>query len=115
MWSALVLQLIVVVLATRLYLARRSLPFLLLLAACVAYVISHSAWFTFNFVAGFLRVSPAALHTIRLCTDVTGRGLSFLFPVFLILSLVAFTRDRAELDRQPSNHALQPTAGRSDV
>jgi hypothetical protein len=92
-WVGLVLQLAMIVLATWLYFARRSLPYALLLAACVAYVISHSAWFTFNFAAGFFQARPTALHTIRSCAAITAQSFNILFPILLILTLVSLYRE----------------------
>jgi hypothetical protein len=114
-WAALGLQIIVFVLAIWLFFRQRTLPFALLMLACICHVVMHTTWFTFNFAAGYFRADPATLASVRSWAYPTSRSFHALFLIFIILTLVSFLRQRSTVARNSSNQSLEPTAGRSDV
>ena len=92
-WAALILQAAVLVLAIWLYRFKRTYPFALLMLACICYVIMHSTWFTFNFVAGVFLASASTISTIRSWAYYTSQCFHVLFLIFLILALISFLRE----------------------
>src|SRR5438132_11950654 len=53
-YVTLVGEVVMLVLAIRLFLIRRTRTFALLMWACVCFVIARSSWFTFGFVGDFM-------------------------------------------------------------
>lgn len=88
-------QVALLVVAIRLFRARRTRAFALLMWACVCFVIARSSWFTFGFVEGFLfphsdRVSRSTAFRWHEYTDFT---FQLFFVVLMILALVSFLRE----------------------
>jgi hypothetical protein len=100
MWALLFLQIVALALAIRVCLARRTLPFALLVTAFVCQVVSASLAFTWNFTAGS-HPPAASLVLFRRCVFGAGRVSGTFFSIFLILALIAFLRERSTMSTPP--------------
>jgi hypothetical protein len=89
-------QLVVLVLAIRLFCRRRSRSFALLLAACLCFIIADSSWFTFGFAHGFLfpQTEGASRAMAYRWHERTSLVFQLLFVLFMILALISFLRER---------------------
>ena len=87
---------VMVVLAIRLFLVRRSRTFLLLMWACVCFVIARSSWFTFGLLEDFLssRSDDAARGAVERWHEPTNFTFQLLFVGLMIATLLAFLRER---------------------
>lgn len=103
-WALLFLQAVALVLALRVYLARRTRPFALLLTAVVCQVVGASLALTWNFTAGFRPSVSASVVLLKRYMFVVGRVSAAFFLIFLILALIAFLRERSD-----GVHAAGPT------
>ena len=98
-YLTLVGEVVMLVLAIRLFLARHTRTFALLMWACVCFVIARSSWFTFGFVGGFLssRSDEAARATVDRWHEYTNFTFQLLFVLLMIATLVSFQRDRSSV------------------
>jgi hypothetical protein len=92
-------QVVLVVLAIRLFLRTRTRTFALLLWACVSFVIAASSWFTFSLIRGLFfpqsdRVPRALLHRWQERIDFS---FQLIFVILMILALLSFLRERRGL------------------
>ena len=92
-YLTLVGEAVMVVLAIRLFLARRTRTFALLLWACVCFVIARSSWFTFGLLESFLS-SEAARAAVDPWHEYTNFTFQLLFVVLMIAALISFLRER---------------------
>jgi hypothetical protein len=92
-------EVVMLVLAVRLFLARHTRTFGLLMWACVCFVIARSSWFTFGFVGGFLsgRSDEAARAAVDRWHEYTNFTFQLLFVVLMIATLVSFLRERSSV------------------
>ena len=90
---------VMVVLAIRLFLARHTLTFALLMWACVCFVIARSSWFTFGLLGDFLssRSGEAARAAVDRWHEYTNFTFQLLFVVLMIATLVSFLRERSSV------------------
>jgi hypothetical protein len=90
-------QIVLLVLAIRLFLVRRTRTFALLMWACVCFVIARSSWFTVGFVEGFLfpQSDRAARATAFRWHEYTDLTFEFFFVVLMILVLISLLRQRS--------------------
>jgi len=98
-YLTLVGEAVMVVLAIRLFLARRTRTFALLMWACVCFVIARSSWFTFGLLGDFLsshndEVARAAVDRWHEYTNFT---FQLLFVVLMIVALISFLRERSSV------------------
>jgi uncharacterized membrane protein len=110
-------EVVMLVLAIRLFLARHTRTFALLMWACVCFVIARSSWFTFGLLADFLsrRREEAAGPAVDRWHEYTNFTFQLLFVVLMIATLVSLLRERSSVATPASNQAMQRTAGRSDA
>jgi uncharacterized protein with PQ loop repeat len=96
-WATLVGQVVLLVLAIRLYRAKRTRAFALLMWACVCFVLARSSWLTFGFFTGFIfpHASRAIRTTASRWQDNTDVTFQFLSVILLIIALVFFFRERS--------------------
>jgi hypothetical protein len=95
-YLTLVGEAVMVVLAIRLFLARRTRTFALLLWACVCFVIARSSWFTFGLLERFLS-SEAARAAVDPWHEYTNFTFQLLFVVLMIATLISFLRERSSV------------------
>ncbi len=88
---------IMLVLAIRLFLVRRTRTFALLMWACVCFVIARSSWFTFGLLESFLP-SDATRAAVDPWHEYTNFTFQLLFVVFMIATLISFIRERSAAD-----------------
>jgi hypothetical protein len=98
-YVTLVGEVVMLVLAIRLCLIRRTRTFALLMWTCVCFVIARSSWFTFGFVGDFL--SSRSDETVRATVDrwheYTNFTFQLLFVVLMIATLISFLRERSSV------------------
>ena len=87
---------VMLVLAIRLFLARRSRTFALLVWACVCFVIARSSWFTFGLVESLLP-GDAARAAVDPWHEDTNFTFQLLFVGLMIATLVSFLRERSSV------------------
>ena len=94
LWLALVPQVIVVVLAIRLYRRERTKPFAFLMCGCVSLVLARSSWFTFGFIAGFFLHDPSRSQrsTVWHWTDYADVTFQLLSFICMLVALFSFLR-----------------------
>ena len=85
---------IMLVLAIRLFLVRRTRTFALLMWACVCFVIARSSWFTFGLLESLLP-SDAARVAVDPWHEYTNFTFQLLFVVLMIVTLILFIRERS--------------------
>ena len=95
-YLTLVGEAVMVVLAIRLFLARRTRTFALLMSACVCFVIARSSWFTFGLLDNLLS-SAAARAAVDPWHEYTNFTFQLLFVVLMIAALVSFLRERSSV------------------
>ena len=90
---------VIVVLAIRLFFARRTRTFALLMWACVCFVIARSSWFTFGLFSDFVisRGDEAARATVERWHEYTNFTFQLLFVVLMIATLMSFLRKRGSV------------------
>jgi len=95
-YLTLVGEVVMLVLAIRLFLSRRIRAFALLMWACVCFVIARRSWFTFAFVGGFFVSSSdeAARTAVDRWHEYTNFTFQLLFVVLMIAALISFRRGR---------------------
>ncbi len=95
-YLTLVGEAIMLVLAIRLFFARRTSAFKLLMWACVCFVIARSSWFTFGLLGDFLssRSGQAARAAVDRWHEYTNFTFQLLFVVLMIATLVSFLRQQ---------------------
>jgi len=84
------------VLAIRLFLVRRTRTFALIMLACVCFVIARSSWFTFGLVES-LQSSEATRAAVDRWHEPTNFTFQLLFVVLMIAALVSFLRERSSV------------------
>jgi hypothetical protein len=82
------------VLAIRLFLARHTRTFALLMWACVCFVVARSSWFTFGLLESFLS-NAAARAAVDPWHEYTNFTFQLLFVVLMIATLISFLRERS--------------------
>ena len=87
-------ELLMLVLAIRLLLARRTRTFSLLMWACVCFVIARSSWFTFGLLESILS-SAATRAAVDPWHEYTNFIFQLLFVLLMIATLVSFLRERS--------------------
>ena len=87
---------VMLVLAIRLFFARRTRTFALLMWACVCFVIARSSWFTFGLIEDFLssRANEAARAAVDPWHEYTNFTFQLFFVVLMITVLVSFLHER---------------------
>ena len=95
-YLTLVGEAVMVVLAIRLFLARHTRTFALLMWACVCFVIARSSWFTFGLLGDFLssHSDEAARGAVDRWHEYTNFTFQLFFVVLMIATLVSFLRER---------------------
>jgi hypothetical protein len=93
--AILVLQVAALALAGRIYFARRTRPFALLLTACACGVVTRIAGFTLMFAEGFRLDASPSLVLVRRWAFAAGRVFDAVFLILLIFALIAFLRERS--------------------
>jgi hypothetical protein len=98
LWIALIPQLIVLVVAVRLYRSSRSRPVAFLMWACICLVIARTSWFTFGFFPGFFSPHGAPAQRKLLWhwsehIDVTFQLAAFIFLAVALLFLSRSPKD----------------------
>jgi hypothetical protein len=95
-YLTLVGEAVMVVLAIRLFLVRRTRTFGLLMWACVCFVIARSSWFTFGLLGDFLssHSDEAARAAVDRWHEYTNFTFQLFFVVLMIATLVSFLRER---------------------
>ena len=83
---------LMLVVAIRLFLVRRTGTFTLLMWACVCFVIARSSWFTFGLLESRLS-NEAARAAVDRWHEPTNFTFQFLFVVLMIVTLVSFLRE----------------------
>jgi hypothetical protein len=98
-YLTLVGEVVMLVLAVRLFLARHTRKFALLMWACVCFVIARSSWFTFGLLEDFLssRSDEAARAAVDRWHEYTNFTFQLLFVVLMIATLVSFLRERSSV------------------
>ncbi|HWY40892.1 MAG TPA: hypothetical protein VNX27_08855 [Chthoniobacterales bacterium] len=98
-YLTLVGEVVMLVLAIRLSLVRRTRTFALLMWACVCFVIARSSWFTFGFVGDFLssRSDEAARAAVDRWHEYTNFTFQLLFVLLMISTLISFIRERSSV------------------
>jgi hypothetical protein len=88
-----------VVLAIRLFLARRTCTFALLMWACVCFVIARSSWFTFGLLGDFLfsHSDGAVRAAVDRWHEYTNFTFQLLFVALMIATLTSFLRERSSV------------------
>ena len=81
-------------LAIRLFLVRRTRTFALLMWACVCFVIARGSWFTFGLLEGLLS-SAARRAAVERWHEYTNFTFQLLFVVLMIAALISFIRERS--------------------
>jgi hypothetical protein len=96
-YLTLVGEVVMLVLAIRLFLARYTRTFALLMWACLCFVIARSSWFTFGFVGGFVssRSGEGARAAVDRWHEYTNFTFQLLFVVLMIATLISFLRGRS--------------------
>jgi hypothetical protein len=84
---------LMLVVAIRLFLVRRTRTFTLLMWACVCFVIARSSWFTFDLLERLLS-NEAARATVDRWHEPTNFTFQFFFVMLMIATLVSFLRER---------------------
>jgi uncharacterized membrane protein len=95
-------EVVILVLAIRLFLARHTRTFALLMWACVCFVIARSSWFTFGLLESFLS-SEAARAAVDPWHEYTNFTFQLLFVVLMIATLISFLRERSSVATPTSN------------
>jgi hypothetical protein len=95
-YLTLVGEVVMLALAIRLFLARRTRTFALLMWACVCFVIARSSWFTFGLLEGFLS-GEAARASVDPWHEYTNFTFQLLFVVPMIATLISFLRGRSSV------------------
>ena len=92
-------ELVMLVLAIRLFLARHTRTFALLMWACVCFVIARSSWFTFGLLGDFMagRRDEAARAAVDRWHEHTNFTFRLLFVVLMIATLISFLRERSSV------------------
>jgi hypothetical protein len=87
---------IMLVLAIRLFFARRTHTFALLLWACLCFVIARSSWFTFGLLEDLLsgRIDDAARAAVERWHEPTNFTFQLFFVILMIAALISFLRER---------------------
>jgi hypothetical protein len=89
-------EVVILVLAIRLFLVRHTRIFALLMWACVCFVIARSSWFTFGLLESFLS-SEAARAAVNPWHEYTNFTFQLLFVVLMIATLISFLRERSSV------------------
>ena len=98
-YLTLVGEAVMVVLAIRLFFARRTRTFALLMWACACFVIARSSWFTFGLLEDFLsgRIDQAARAAVERWHEYTNFTFQLFFVLLMITTLVSFLRERSSI------------------
>lgn len=95
-WFTLAGQVVMLVLAIRLYRQSRSRASVSLMWACICFVVARSAWFTVNFVAGLFEIEGTlAGGTMFHLQDHIELTFELFFVAFMIVTLILLLRDEA--------------------
>jgi hypothetical protein len=96
-YLTLVGEVVMLVLAIRLFLVRHTRTFALLMWACLCFAIARSSWFTFGFVGDFLssRSDEGARAAVDRWHEYTNFTFQLLFVVLMIVTLISFLRGRS--------------------
>jgi hypothetical protein len=92
-------EVVMLVLAIRLFFAQRTRTFALLMWACVCFVIARSSWFTFGLLEDFLsgRIDQAARAAVERWHEYTNFTFQLFFVLLMITTLVSFLRERSSI------------------
>jgi len=92
-------EVVMLVLAIRLFFAQRARTFALLMWACVCFVIARSSWFTFGLLEDFLsgRIDQAARAAVERWHEYTNFTFQLFFVLLMITTLVSFLRERSSI------------------
>ncbi len=92
-------EVVMLVLAIRLFFAQRTRTFALLMWACVCFVIARSSWFTFGLLENFLsgRIDQAARAAVERWHEYTNFTFQLFFVLLMITTLVSFLRERSSI------------------
>ena len=85
---------IMLVLAIKLFLARRTRTFALLMWACASFVVARSSWFTFGLFESLLS-SEGARAAVDPWHEYTNFTFQLFFVVLMIFALISFIRERS--------------------
>jgi hypothetical protein len=98
-YLTLVGEVVMLMLAIRLFLVQRTRTFALLMWACVCFVIARSSWFTFDLIGSFLsgRHDEVARTAADRWHEYTNFTFQLLFVVLMIATLLSFLRERSSL------------------
>ena len=98
-YLTLVGEVVMLVLAIRLFLVRHTRTFGLLMWACLCFVIARSSWFTFSFTQGFLfpHSDKAARAAVDRWHEYTNFTFQLLFVALMIATLTSFLRERSSV------------------
>ena len=85
-------EVVMLVLAIRLFFAQRTRTFALLMWACVCFVIARSSWFTFGLLEDFLsgRIDQAARAAVERWHEYTNFTFQLFFVLLMITTLYRF-------------------------
>jgi uncharacterized membrane protein len=92
-YLTLVGEAVLLALAIRLFLVRRTRTFALLMWACVCFVIARSSWFTFGLFESLLS-SDSMRAAVDPWHEHTNFTFQFLFVVLMIATLFSLLRER---------------------
>jgi uncharacterized membrane protein len=95
-YLTLVGEAVMLVLAIRLFLARRTRTFSLLMWACICFVIARSSWFTFGLLNSLLS-SAATRAAVDPWHEYTNFTFQLLFVVLMVAALISFLRERSPM------------------
>ena len=93
-YLTLVGEAVMVALAIRLFFARHTRTFALLMWACISFVIARSSWFTFGLLESCLP-SDAARAAVDPWHEYANFTFQLLFVVLMIAVLISFIRERS--------------------
>ena len=86
---------VMLVLAIRLFFARRTRTFALLMWACVCFVIARSSWFTFGLLESHLSNEEA--RAVDPWHEYTNFTFQLFFVALMIAALLSFLRERSSV------------------
>jgi hypothetical protein len=98
LWIALIPQLIIVILAVRLYRSRRIRSFALLMWACICLVIACTSWFTFGFFPGLFSPHSAQAARKTLSHWSQHADIAFQLAAFVLLAAALLLLVRKRMD-----------------
>ena len=93
-WIWVALEIVLIVVAIRMYRAKRTATARLLTWACLAYVFPGLGWYVFHAVHYFLRFRLAITHDDLMSWQAyTDRAFQIIFMLLIISALISFRRE----------------------